>query len=391
MAAVKAADDKLRRARRLVRLVLIVTIAAGWLVVALTTIGSGTFTWVLIPAVLGLAVFTWLYIRVIDSVLDGRYPLKDVVVSGLVALATGVVGGLLSPGWHFITLIWLSVAPITLSRRATVLLSLGVFVVLAPLSAWSTILTSDRELTSDPATLAGLITGVVVYTAIMCAIFPCSNRLWVWIYGLAEEAYAGRDAQARLAVAEERLRFARDLHDLVGHQLSAIAVKSELAGRLARADAAAAGEEMGEVRTLARTALRELREAVRGYRELDLSAELGSVRGVLEAAGVDCRLHLPYRQVPETVAPVFAWVVREAVTNVLRHSTASRCDITVRFTDAAACLEVRNDGVPSDPAHDSKGTGLTGMGERLKAVGGTLIARPTGSGEFVLLAEVGAA
>ena len=139
------------------------------------------------------------------------------------------------------------------------------------------------------------------------------------------------------------MRFSRDLHDLVGHQLSAIAVKAALAVKLTDGDAAAAGAEMSEVNTLTRQALRELRQAVRGYRELDLNAELNSVKGVLEAAGVRCETRLPFRELPEGVSPVFAYVIREAVTNVLKHSAATHCrDILVRFTDEEAEIRVRN-------------------------------------------------
>ena len=153
-----------------------------------------------------------------------------------------------------------------------------------------------------PGDVAAIVTMGLVY-ALMSAVVPPSNRLWVWIYTLAVQAHEGREAHAQLAVAEERLRFARDLHDLVGHQLSAIAVKTELAVRLADADTVAAKAEMTEVNALTRTALRELRQAVRGYRELDLNAELDSVKGVLEAAGVRCELRLPYREPPAAWRP----------------------------------------------------------------------------------------
>jgi two-component system, NarL family, sensor histidine kinase DesK len=98
-------------------------------------------------------------------------------------------------------------------------------------------------------------------------------------------------------------------------------------------------------------------------------------------------VHLPYRDLPDGVAPVFAYVVREAVTNVLKHSTATFCDITIRFTEQDAELRVRNDGVARWQA-DDLGTGLTGMGERVAAVGGKLVAHPAGDGEFLLTAVV---
>ncbi|MFG1702901.1 sensor histidine kinase [Nonomuraea sp. M3C6] len=222
--------------------------------------------------------------------------------------------------------------------------------------------------------------------AAICLTWLC-KRMWMWIWQLAVQAHEGREAHTRLALAEERLRFARDLHDLVGHRLSAIAVKTELAVRMSDVDTGVAKAEMAEVNTLTRKALRELREAVRGYRELDLAAELNSVKGVLEAAGVRCEVHLPYRELPDGVAPVFAYAVREAVTNVLKHSSATVCDIMIRFTDREAELRVHNDGVARRQIADL-GTGLAGMGERLAAVGGDMSAHPTEDGEFVLKAVV---
>jgi len=108
---------------------------------------------------------------------------------------------------------------------------------------------------------------------------------------------------------------------------------------------------------------------------------------VLEAAGIVCRTHLPHRDLPAEVAPVFAHVVREAVTNVLKHSTATFCEILLRFTDEEAEVRVRNDGAGSG-GRDGRGSGLTGLKERLAAVGGTLTAGPRDGGEFLVSAVV---
>src|SRR5690606_23638090 len=123
--------------------------------------------------------------------------------------------------------------------------------------------------------------------------------------------------------------FSRDLHDVVGHSLSAIAVKSELAARLATLQPERAEAEMREVRQLAREALREIRAVVRGYRTVDLDSELRSVRAVLNAAEIRTELELPGTRLPDEVSTVIAWLVREGTTNVLRHSTASWCRIAV--------------------------------------------------------------
>jgi two-component system sensor histidine kinase DesK len=283
-------------------------------------------------------------------------------------------------------MVWLSIAVVGTSRRTTVILSASTFAACVALSVLG--LVTRGAVMADGAGVMGV---TLMFQALAYALWaltlPPTNRMWAWIWQLAVQAHEGREAHTRLALAEERLRFARDLHDLVGHQLSAIAVKTELAVRLSDVDTGAAKAEMSEVNTLTRKALRELREAVRGYRELDLAAELNSVKGVLEAAGVRCEVHLPYRELPEGVAPVFAYAVREAVTNVLKHSTATFCDITIRFTEQDAQLSVTNDGVAQRRAEDL-GSGLAGMGERLASVGGKVSAHPTDNGQFVLSAVV---
>jgi two-component system sensor histidine kinase DesK len=381
-------DKGITRARRIVRWMLNATLAVVWFVVLLTTVaefGLGTPSLArAIPALIGLAVFSWLFLRITRAILNRSYATREVVAAGILAFALAALGGGNPTGWGFVPLGWLSVAAVGLSRRNAVLLGAGTALATTPIVILAMLSGHDPAWDIEEGSVAGVVVVVLLYNLVLAGALPWTNRLWVWIWQLAEQAHDGKEAQSRLAVAEERLRFARDLHDLVGHQLSAIAVKSELAVRLA-ADPDAAVAEMAEVRVLARKGLRELREAVRGYRELDLVAELGSVRAVLEAAGVDCRLHLPYRDIPPEVAPVFAWVIREAVTNVLRHSTASVCDITVRFTGEEAVLEVRNDGVTPKPVEDL-GSGLAGLTERLIAIGGTLTARPSGSGQFTLRA-----
>ncbi|MEU8247543.1 histidine kinase [Nonomuraea sp. NPDC048916] len=382
--------DAIKRARLLSKWVLVSLLAMMWFCLALVLLveaATGRAQWLRVaPALIATVCFSRLYLRIVEAVLDSRYATRQVVAAGALALFAAVVGGADPFGWGFTLMIWLSVATVGIGGRRAVALSAATFAVAVLLGAANVAV--GRSLTGlDAGDVTGNIVFVVIGYALMAVSFPASNRLWIWIYELARQAHEGREAHARLAVAEERLRFARDLHDLVGHQLSVIAVKTELAVRLSGADELAAKAEMTEVNTLTRKALRELRQAVRGYRDLDLPAELNSVKSVLEAAGVPCRLRLPYRELPDGVAPVFAYVVREAVTNVLKHSSASFCDITLRFTEEEAALQVRNDGVVRRQVADL-GSGLTGMGERIAAVGGELTARPTGEGEFTLNAVV---
>ncbi|MDD6791155.1 MAG: sensor histidine kinase, partial [Thermobifida fusca] len=207
----------------------------------------------------------------------------------------------------------------------------------------------------------------------------------VWLWEVAREATLAREARARLAVSEERLRFARDMHDLLGHSLSGIAVKSELAARLARSDPERAAAEMAEVQRIAREALREVRAAVSGYRAVNLADELASVRSVLLAAGVSATVTGNPADIPAQSQSLIAWLVREGATNVLRHSSAQRCDITLSRQDRTWVVEVYNDGVRAGKA-TRFGNGLTGLSERVASAGGTLTASHTCNGGFLLRA-----
>ena len=177
-----------------------------------------------------------------------------------------------------------------------------------------------------------------------------------------------RDEIARLAVDEERLRFARDLHDLLGHTLSLIAIKSELAGRLLPTDMAGAAREIADVERVARDSLRDVREAVAGYRQPRLAAELAGARSALESAGIAVHVDEIAGALPEPVDAVLAWAVREGVTNVIRHSDATRCEIRVSRGDRDAEVEVTDDGRGADAG--AIGEGLRGLAERARARGG---------------------
>lgn len=227
---------------------------------------------------------------------------------------------------------------------------------------------------------------LIVILLVVWAFFLFSAHSLVVLWEILNDAYAARDAQARLAVTEERLRFSRDLHDLIGHSLSGVAVKSELAARLAERDPRHAAAEMRAVQQLARDALREVRTAVTGYRDVDIDAEVESVRAVFAAAGVRCAVTGADSAVPDALRPLAAWIVREAATNVLRHSTARRCEITLHAEGRTVIVEVYNDGVPESSEPVPFGNGLTGLTERTAAVGGTVSASPTAEGGFLLRA-----
>ena len=165
---------------------------------------------------------------------------------------------------------------------------------------------------------------------------------------------------ATLAVAAERERIARDLHDILGHSLTAITVKAELAARLVDKDAVAAREQMREVETVARQALSDVRATTSGFRKVRLAGEIASARSVLMAAGIDCTAPVALEPMPDQSNEFFGWCVREGVTNVVRHSRASRCVITA----TATVVTISDDGVGLDPELACDGSGLVGLRAR---------------------------
>lgn len=210
---------------------------------------------------------------------------------------------------------------------------------------------------------------------------------------------AARDEIARLAVAEERARIARDLHDTLGHDLSVIALKSELAGRLVASSPDRAVAEIGDVQRVAREALASVRETVGGYRRPTLDAELAEVRASLAAAGIDVALSRDSAILPPPVESVLAWAVREGSTNILRHSGTSRASIRIAANGGAATADIEDDGPPREAATTSDGSGgggglggpghgLAGLRERVAAIGGRLDAGPTGAGGYRLHVDV---
>jgi two-component system sensor histidine kinase DesK len=214
-----------------------------------------------------------------------------------------------------------------------------------------------------------------------------------------------REAQqevGRLAASEERLRIARDLHDLLGHSLSLIVLKSELAGRLAEQGSGGTAGEIRDIESVARQALVEVREAVTGYRRRDLSGELDSARAALEAAGVRVTVTTAGTPLPDQLDGLFGWAVREGVTNVMRHARATRCEIAVTFDGGTADLDITDNGKIGDPAAEvdqeaagaaryPRGSGLVGLTERVTAAGGTVSAGPRPGGGFRLRVRARAA
>lgn len=220
-----------------------------------------------------------------------------------------------------------------------------------------------------------------------------STMVTAAILSLSETVRELRDAReelARRAVEQERLRFSRDLHDLLGHTMSVIVVKSEAARRLAPRDLDAALEQVTDIEAVGRQALTEIREAVTGYREGSLATELDRARSALTAASVEPVVRQSGPPLSARTEALLGWVVREAVTNTIRHSGATRCVIAVDGTDERVRLRVTDDGAGPGAAAGAGvgGTGLKGLTERLAAAGGSLRSGQGPRGGFEVRAEL---
>lgn len=212
------------------------------------------------------------------------------------------------------------------------------------------------------------------------------------------ELHAAREEIAHLAVAAERLRIARDLHDLLGHNLSLIALKSELARRLVQVAPERAIVEIGDVEQVARKALQEVREAVASYRQPTLANELQNASEILAAAGIAYHYEGDRRNedaLPAAIEAVLAWTIREGVTNIIRHSRAHQCWIRLQREQREVYIEIVDDGMGAAQASPSaetgqtastsnRGNGLRGLNERVDALGGELQAEACASGGFRL-------
>jgi len=233
----------------------------------------------------------------------------------------------------------------------------------------------------------GLMAGIVVLAAIEKQIFHLSG--WFLFYGGGLSLVVGgsniyfaqrnralaklrmaNDEIEHLAKVAERERIARDLHDVLGHTLSVIALKSELAGKLIDHDPQRAGKEIAEVEQISRRALSDVRDAIRGYHSRGLVAELAQAKTTLETAGltVQCDAATTVK-LPAVQESVLSLAVREAVTNVLRHSQARTCRVRLEQQNGSCRLEIQDDGRGGENA---EGNGLRGMRERVEMLGGTM-------------------
>ena len=308
-----------------------------------------------------ISVYSWLWIRFFT-----RRPNVGVVIAcislltiaGLLTLSNGLIWGSL-----FIYVIAAFAGHVPTWRQ-------GIAVVVAITALMSVLaLLEGAGIWTVAISLEGLLVGAVVIGSVYMA---RTNRA----------LQAAREDVARLVVAEERLRFARDLHDLLGHSLSVIVLKAELAGKLAQNSPDRATAEVADIERVARQALSDVREAVAGYREASLSAEIEQARVALAAAGVSVEIDQLKEGLPASTESVLAWALREGVTNVIRHADARAAKIQLARRDGRAELELTDDGrgaVEVEP-----GNGLTGIKERVSGRKGVVEYGPAHNGGFRL-------
>lgn len=333
---------------------------------------------VLTLAGIGLFLVLYLWLMLHKSFADGASARRDVARHlALIALLSTLVLGLTIA--YGVDWLWFFIFPgmaagVNLPTRGA-LLVVGSLALLELLVGWTTAGWLMAWRLSLPVMGVGL-------GLIGAARLVATNR----------ELRAAREEIARLAVAEERLRFARDLHDLLGYSLSTITLKNELAQRFVRRDPDRAERELGDAIALARGTLREMREAVGGYRQPTLAIELAGARELLTAAGIDCRCDETAEALPAAVESVLAWAVREGATNVVRHSRALHCSVRVAIHDGVARVDVRDDGRGTG-ASDAQtgmrgGSGLAGLAERAGRCGGQVVTGTIAGGGFRLTVAI---
>ncbi|HEY7859637.1 MAG TPA: sensor histidine kinase [Candidatus Nanopelagicales bacterium] len=297
---------------------------------------------------------------------NGRFWLVPLLLFSLSLVWLPLAGESALGTWVFVAV----AAHATLSGRQAIAASALLILVSAALSLWVPGWNTD----------AGYPISILAASMAMFGVVKMAQ--------LNRALYASQQEQARLAVLEERERFGRDLHDILGHSLTVIVVKSELAGKLADRDPDRARAEIADIERLAREALADVRSTAAGVREVTLVGELASARTALVAAGIEPDLPSAVDDVPGELRELYGYVVREAVTNVVRHSGASRCLIRVERDG----IEVRDDGRGgaargADDNSRTIGSGLIGLGRRVEEVGLHFEAGPAPDGGFRVAAS----
>ncbi|MFC9090260.1 sensor histidine kinase [Nocardiopsis dassonvillei] len=328
-------------------------------------------------------------------------PLTGLVAAGALCLAL-VVGNVLVTRWSIDTVVGRARRlPVTaVAAWALVLAAFVAVALVLPLPAMD--LTVAAAVASASASLApalrarrtlllhaaalvltAALVGVADIVLLLVGAVMISAVLWLcwssaWMLRVLRELQAAHEDRAALALANERLRISRDLHDVFGRTLAAIAVKSSLASELVqRGHGERAATEISAIRGLAEEAGSEVRRVVRGELRTSWEDEVSGARSLLRSAGIRCTV--TGDPVPERCAEPLAWVVREGVTNLLRHASATQVTLATANEDGEVHLTIANDGAgPPRSAREGEGTGLRAMSERLHALGGHVTARRDG-------------
>jgi two-component system sensor histidine kinase DesK len=312
-----------------------------------------------------LVVFGAVYVLVPPLVMPGSRAHQYVMLGGLLVITVVLIivaGPSMSGLWIYVGV----AAALVLPLAQTLGLAVGLAVIML-------ILTRDADMG-----VSWELAVTLIALSVWMSAFSRNIRL-------TAELRETRDEHAKAAVTAERERIARDLHDILGHSLTAIAVKAGLARRLVERDPAAATREIVDVERLAREALTDVRATAAGIRGTSLAVELAAAAAVLRAAGIRPVLPQAVDDVTPAGREVFGFVVREAVTNVIRHSGATTCTITLE----PSRIEIADDG--EGLGHQpGGGRGVVGLAERVQAAGGQLWAGPGPKNGFVVVATVGA-
>jgi two-component system sensor histidine kinase DesK len=322
-----------------------------------------------LAAIAGAAVFVAIYVWLVLISFAEPRPLLPLVLVTILVLDAGALTLVDRPGWAFL---------FTYCAACVVLV--------APPT-----MTFSAVLGCAVAAVGGSVLGGAPGTALGAGASTLGvGLLMVLMRDLRirnTELMEARAELAEVAVAAERERFARDLHDLLGHTLSVVTLKAELAGRLLSDQPEQAAVEIGEVEAVARQALGEVRQAVSGYHQPTLDGELAGARMALSTAGIETDVERAAVTFTPEVEAVLAWAVREGATNVIRHSHARRCTMRINARLGSAAVEVVDDG-PGGLARSDGGHGLAGLAERAHALHGDIEAGPVAAGGFRLAVSV---
>jgi two-component system, NarL family, sensor histidine kinase DesK len=237
----------------------------------------------------------------------------------------------------------------------------------------------------SPGSGPGLMLAYSIYSFALLMMGSASLYGSAWLVRVLNDLDTARTELAELAVARERLRVSRDLHDLLGQSLSAVSLKGEVALRLLPTDTAAAHAEIDSLTGVARRALHDVRAVTRDEHGVTLAAEIDAASALLGAAGIVTEVNVDLPDLAHPTEEVFAWVVREGATNTLRHSQATRWTVTGARRAGRVVLEIVNDGAPAQIGH---GSGLAGLHERALDLSGSATAERTPDGRFRLHVEL---